>query len=99
MLAYLLASIFVADFKRNAKFGVGRLLNVNLYQLMCHVMQLVPLPHNGTWSNVCDALVSSDACVKGPYQGVVSMAMTSWRQDAAGFGLMMVVAIVSIALY
>jgi len=42
-------------------------MNVNVYQLMCHVMRLKPAPHNGTWSNVCDALVDPDACDKGPY--------------------------------
>jgi len=92
-----------ADFKRNATFAVSRLINVNLYQLMCHVMQLRPLPHNGTWSNVCDVLANSEACADGPYRGGggggdSSMAMTSWRQDAAGFALMIVVALVSIVL-
>lgn len=86
------------DFKRNAKFGVGRLPNVNVYQLMCHVMQLVPAPHNGTWSKVCDALSDNDACVDGPYSGSVSMAITSRRQDAAGFSLTIIFAAVATVL-
>ena len=79
--------IFVlsADFRRNITFRVSRLANVNVYQLMCHVMQLVPQPHNGTWSSVCDALTDGDACVKGPYNGGVSLQ----RQNVADFSLMM----------
>jgi len=48
---------------------VDKFVNVDLYQLMCHVMQLTPAPHNGTWSNVCDTLADADACDKGPYPG------------------------------
>jgi ectonucleotide pyrophosphatase/phosphodiesterase family protein 6 len=66
--------IFMAtgpDFKQNATFKIGRLPNVNVYALMCHVMKLVPSPNNGTWSNVCDALKDDEACKRGPYDGQV----------------------------
>jgi ectonucleotide pyrophosphatase/phosphodiesterase family protein 6 len=62
--------IFMAtgpDFKRNATFNIGRLPNVNVYGLFCDVMKLVPSPHNGTWSNVCDGLANEGACSRGPY--------------------------------
>ena len=78
-----------ADFKNGA--GVDKFENVNLYQLMCHVMQLSPAPHNGSWPNVCGALADADACDDGPYPG--STAVTSWRLDASGFSLMIAVAI------
>jgi len=57
-----------ADFKRGTKFEVSQLSNVDLYQLMCHVMQLEAAPHNGTWANVCDALLDDDTCSEGPYK-------------------------------
>jgi len=74
------------DFRRNATLGAGRIVNVDVYQLMCHVMQLTPAPHNGSWPNVCDALADTDACDDGPYHPgpAVSRAVTSRRQDAAG---------------
>jgi len=76
-----------ADFRRNATFKIGRLANVNVYQLMCHVMQLVPQPHNGTWSSVCDTLTDIDACIKGAYNSGVSLQ----RHDVADLSLMMTV--------
>ena len=87
------------DFKRGAKFQVGELRNVNAYQLMCHVMQLVPQPHNGTWSDACDGLADVDACGEGPYTTTSNPnAAGSWRQDAAGFTAAIIVAIVAILL-
>jgi len=56
------------DFKSNTTLKIGRLPNVNLYQLMCHVMQLVPAPNNGTWSAVCDGLADDEACTKGAWR-------------------------------
>jgi len=78
------------DFKSGATFKAGRFVNVHLYQLMCHVMQLKAAPHNGTWSTVCDALADTDACEDGPYSGTTSMA--------ASFSLIIVVAVV-VALF
>lgn len=85
---------FGPDFKRNTKFAVSRLPNVNVYQLMCHVTQLVPLAHNGTWSSVCNALLDDDACVNGPYGEVVSMATrASWQQNVVSFNLIIVIGV------
>ena len=67
-------------------------MNVNAYQLMCHVMQMKALPHNGTWSNVCDSLKDSKACVGGPF----SAAMTSWRHDAVAFSFVIPAAFIAI---
>jgi len=75
------------DFKSGARFKNGRFVNVHLYQLMCHVMQLKAAPHNGTWSTVCDGLVDPDACEDGPYSGTTSMA--------ASFSLIIIVAVVA----
>ena len=36
--------LLCADFKRGAKLRVRELMNVNAYQLMCHVMQLEAQP-------------------------------------------------------
>ncbi|CAH1795669.1 unnamed protein product, partial [Owenia fusiformis] len=36
------------SFKR--RFKHGPVSAVDLYQLMCHVLELQPSPHNGTWS-------------------------------------------------
>ncbi len=39
---------FISDFKVN--YTQKGLENVNLYQVMCHILGISPLPHNGTWS-------------------------------------------------
>ena len=51
---------FVLDFKKNVTKRPIR--NVNLYQMMCRLTNLVPAPHNGTWSEVCDLLADDGAC-------------------------------------
>jgi len=78
-------------------FGVRRLPNVNVYQLMCHVMQLNAAPHNGTWSNVCDALADENACTDGPYSGGTSVATTARRQDVV-MGLSLTIAFAAVAI-
>ncbi|KAJ8302299.1 hypothetical protein KUTeg_021286 [Tegillarca granosa] len=53
-----MGAIFVGigpDFKVN--YGAKPFANVNLYQLMCHLLGLTPAPNNGTWSTVSDMLV------------------------------------------
>ena len=42
------------DFKRGYK--QKGIVNVHLYQLMCHVLGLTPAPHNGSWQLVQDML-------------------------------------------
>jgi len=95
---FILSLFVCTDFKRGATFEAGRLMNVNVYQLMCHVMQLEAAPHNGTWSNVCDSLVDPGACHRGPYPGVVSLSASLWRQDAGGRFLVITVALATVSL-
>ena len=34
--------------------------NVELYQIMCHILGIKPSSHNGTWSHVAGMLVTDD---------------------------------------
>ena len=89
--------MYLIDFKRNVTFRERFMPNVNVYQLMCHVMQLVPQPNNGTWSYVCDGLAISRACADGPYTGgsertvhtgdyrlLVTLAIVAWAMNFVG---------------
>ena len=111
----LLSYAYVADFKSNAMFGVRRLPNVNVYQLMCHVMQLNAAPHNGTWSNVCDALADKNACADGPYSGgttgtcvtttacgtsvTTTAGATTARRQDVVMGLSLAIAFAAVAIF
>lgn len=51
-------AIFTAagpDFKRN--YRIKPFLNIQLYQIMCRILNITPQPHNGTWSEVKDMLI------------------------------------------
>lgn len=54
--------IFVATgpgIKKNAK--TKPLNTVDIYQLMCHVLEIKPSPNNGTWSHVDDILADTSS--------------------------------------
>lgn len=46
---------FGPDFKKN--YTSKPFPNIELYQLMCHVLGVIPNPNNGTWSNVAPLLL------------------------------------------
>ena len=48
------------NFKEN--YTIDSLRNVNLYQIMCALLNITPSPHNGTWSEISQILVD----VPGP---------------------------------
>lgn len=54
-------SIFVAkgpNFKRN--FAAKAFPSVDMYQIMCKILDVSPQPNNGTWNNVRDLLLDRD---------------------------------------
>ncbi len=52
-------AFYFSDFKKGYKKGGFE--NIEVYQVLCHVMGLEASPHNGTWSHIADILEPSDS--------------------------------------
>ena len=51
-----------SGFKKN--FVAKGFPNVDMYQIMCRILNIKPRPNNGTWNNVKDMLLTPDVHIE-----------------------------------
>lgn len=71
-MLYLYLFFFILAFKEN--FTNKPIANIELYQIMCHILGLKPNAHNGTWSNVAD-MMTKDGTSTGQMNQISTVAM------------------------
>lgn len=71
-MLYLYLFFFILAFKGN--FTNKPIANIELYQIMCHILGLKPNAHNGTWSNVAD-MMTKDGTSTGQMNQISTVAM------------------------
>ena len=67
---------FLCSFLRpgfRAGYKQGPMEMVDIYQVLTHLLEIEPLPHNGTWSTVRPML--SQAAALGPAAGGAALAV------------------------
>ncbi|KAJ8321438.1 hypothetical protein KUTeg_001010, partial [Tegillarca granosa] len=68
---YRVPPIFLTNYR------IKPFANVNLYQMMCHLLGITPAPHNGTWSTVSDMLIDSQISSSEPSLIISCVLLTS----------------------
>lgn len=71
-MLYLYLFFFILAFKGN--LTNKPIANIELYQIMCHILGLKPNAHNGTWSNVAD-MMTKDGTSTGQMNQISTVAM------------------------
>lgn len=62
--------LFILAFKGN--FTNKPIAIIELYQIMCHILELKPNAHNGTWSNVAEMMIK-DGTSAGKKNGISTL--------------------------
>lgn len=69
-MLYLYFFFFILAFKGN--FTNKPIAIIELYQIMCHILELKPNAHNGTWSNVAEMMIK-DGTSAGKKNGISTL--------------------------